>query len=207
MRQLLALVATLAAALGTNLVAMTADAQDTGSAEAGRTKAGVCAACHGADGNSVNPEWPSLAGQHASYIVSQLTAYREGRRQNALMSPQAMVLSDEDMHDLAAWFSSQGLTPKEADAALVNRGRQIYTGGDAGRGIAACIACHGPQGRGNPLAGYPAIAGQHATYAAAQLRLYASGEREGANAMMRNIASNMTEDDIKAVTSFIQGLR
>ncbi len=122
MRQLLALVATLAAALGTNLVARTADAQDIGSAEAGRTKAGVCAACHGPDGNSVNPEWPSLAGQHASYIVSQLIAYREGRRQNALMSPQAMVLSDEDMHDLAAWFSSQQLTPREADPELLNSG-------------------------------------------------------------------------------------
>ncbi len=207
MRHLLALVATLAASLGTNLVARPANAQDTGSADAGRTKAGVCAACHGADGNSVNPEWPSLAGQHADYIVSQLTAYREGRRQNALMSPQAMVLSDEDMHDLAAWFSSQPLSPKEADPALVNRGRQLYTGGDADRGIAACIACHGPQGRGNPLSGYPSIAGQHAAYSAAQLRLYASGERQGANAMMRNIAGNMTEDDIKAVTSFIQGLR
>jgi cytochrome c553 len=207
MRHHLALAAVLAAALGTLFASRAAGAQETGSAEAGQTKAGVCAACHGADGNSVNPEWPSLAGQHASYIVSQLKAYKDGSRQNALMSPQAMSLSEEDMQDLAAWYSSQALTPKEADPALLGRGRQLYTGGNPDREIAACIACHGPGGRGNPLAGYPAIAGQHATYTANQLRLYASGERQGANAMMRNIAANMTEEDIKAVSSFIQGLR
>ncbi len=207
MRHHLALAAVLAAALGTLLAPRASGAQETGSAEAGQAKASVCAACHGADGNSVNPEWPSLAGQHADYIVAQLKAYKSGARQNALMSPQAMVLSEEDMHDLAAWFSSQALVPKEADPGLVRRGRQLYTGGDPNREIAACMACHGPNGRGNPLAGYPAIAGQHATYTANQLRLYASGERQGANAMMRNIASNMTEEDIKAVSSFIQGLR
>ena len=207
MRHHLALAAVLAAALGILLAPRASEAQQTGSAEAGQTKAGVCVACHGADGNSVNPEWPSLAGQHASYIVSQLQAYKDGTRQNALMSPQAMVLSEEDMQDLAAWFSSQALAAKEADPALVGRGRQLYVGGDPDREIAACIACHGPGGRGNPLAGYPAIAGQHATYAANQLRLYASGERQGGNPMMRNIAANMTEEDIKAVSSFIQGLR
>lgn len=179
-----------------------------GSAEAGKAKSAVCAACHGPDGNSVNPEWPSLAGQHPGYIVSQLEAYQAGRRQNVLMSPQASALDEQDMADLAAYFSSQALAPKEADPDLVNRGQQLYRGGDAGRGITACIACHGPNGQGNPLAGYPAIAGQHATYLAAQLRLYASGERSSdPNQMMRNIARQMTEKDIVAVASFMQGLR
>lgn len=178
-----------------------------GSAEAGKAKSTVCAACHGADGNSVNPEWPSLAGQHAGYIIDQIAAYKSGDRQNALMSAQAALLSDEDTADLAAYYAGQTLTPKEADPKLVDRGRRIYLGGDPERGISACIACHGPTGSGNPLAGYPAIAGQHATYAANQLRLYASGERKGANQMMRGIASRMTEDDIRSVTAYIQGLR
>ncbi|MGB5622904.1 MAG: c-type cytochrome [Gammaproteobacteria bacterium] len=182
-------------------------AQAEGSAEAGKAKSAVCAACHGADGNSVNPEWPSLASQHADYIVDQIAAYKFGARQNVLMSPQAALLSDEDTADLAAYYSSQMLTPKEADPKLVSRGQRIYRGGDPERGISACIACHGPNGRGNPMAGYPAIASQHATYLANQLRLYASGERKGANQMMRGIASRMTEDDIRSVSAYIQGLR
>ena len=178
-----------------------------GSAEAGKAKSAVCAACHGLDGNSVNPEWPSLASQHADYIVDQIAAYKFGARQDVLMSPQAALLSDQDTADLAAYFSNQMLTAKEADPKFVSRGQRIYRGGDPERGISACIACHGPNGSGNPLAGYPAIASQHATYLANQLRLYASGERKGANQMMRGIASRMTEDDIRSVTAYIQGLR
>ena len=179
-----------------------------GSAEAGKQKSAVCAACHGVDGNSVNPEWPSLAGQHGSYIVAQLQHYQQGNRKNELMSPQAAALSPEDMADLAAYFSSQKLTPKEADPQLVSRGEQIYKGGDTDRGITACIACHGPNGQGNPLAGYPAVSGQHAAYLAGQLRLYASGARASdPNQMMRSIAARMTENDIKAAASYMQGLR
>ena len=179
-----------------------------GSADAGKAKSAVCAACHGPDGNSVNPEWPSLAGQHPDFIVSQLQHYQAGNRQNVLMSPQASALNEQDMADLAAFYSGQSITPKEADPQLLTRGQQLYRGGDPDRGITACIACHGPKGQGNPLAGYPAIAGQHATYLATQLRLYASGERKSdANQMMRSIARQMTEKDILAVTSFMQGLR
>ncbi len=196
-----ALIMTLACCYGSAALA-------EGSEDAGKTKSAVCAACHGPDGNSVNPEWPSLAGQHADYLISQLQQYQSGNRQNALMSPQASALGEQDMADLAAYFSVQSITPKEADPDLLTRGQQIYRGGDANRGITACIACHGPEGRGNPLAGYPAIAGQHATYLAAQLRLYASGERRSdANQMMRSIARQMTEKDILAVTSYMQGLR
>jgi cytochrome c553 len=179
-----------------------------GDPAAGQTKSAVCAACHGADGNSVNPEWPKLAGQHPSYIVHSIEAYQSGKRENVLMTAQAMALSPEDTEDLAAYFASQTPTGGEADPALVGRGERLYLGGDPERGIAACIACHGPDGRGNPAAVYPAIAGQHATYAANQLRLYASGERSSdPNQMMRSIARRMTEEDIRAVSSYIQGLR
>jgi cytochrome c553 len=200
-----ALLATLAMALASIPLA---DALADGSVEAGKTKSGVCAACHGADGNSVNPEWPSLAGQHASYIEVQLQHFKDGDRQNPLMSPQAATLDAQDMADLAAYFSAQTMAPKEADPELVTRGQKLYRGGDEERGITACIACHGPNGKGNPVADFPVVAGQHATYLANQLRLYASGERDtDPNQMMRSIARRMTENDIKAVTSYMQGLR
>ena len=179
-----------------------------GDAAAGQAKSAVCAACHGVDGNSVNPEWPSIAGQHPGYIVDQLAAFKAGERVNVLMSPMAMNLSDQDMQDLAAFYSAQPATAREADPELFGRGQAIYRGGDASRGISACIACHGPTGRGNPLAGYPVVAGQHATYTASSLRAYASGERKSSmNQVMRNIAANMTEEDIRAVSAYIQGLR
>ena len=204
MRKLLAIAAVLAA-LGTAAPAL---GQDQGSAEAGQSKSAVCAACHGADGNSVNPEWPSLAGQHASYLVTQLEAFKNGERQNPLMTPMAMPLSEQDMADLAAWFSSQTLVPKEADPALVEQGQRLYRGGDAERNIAACIACHGPTGQGNPLAGYPVVAGQHAAYAEATLKAYRAGERRSdSSQMMRNVAANLTDADIRALASYVQGLR
>jgi len=179
-----------------------------GSADAGQAKSAVCAACHGVDGNSVNPQWPSLAGQHSGYLAAQIEAFKDQRRQDPLMSAQAASLSGEDAQDLAAFYSGQVLASKEAESSAANRGQKIYRGGDPDRGIAACIACHGPNGLGNPMSGYPVIAGQHSVYLASQLRLYASGERRSdSNQMMRSIARNMTEEDIKAVSSFIQGLR
>jgi cytochrome c553 len=202
MRKFLA-VAMLAAALGMNTVA-----RAEGSAEAGRGKSAVCAACHGPDGNSANPEWPSLAGQHASYIVAQLEAFTDGRRQNPLMSPIAQPLSEEDRQDLAAYYSAQTPAPREADPEDLERGRKLYVGGDLERGITACIACHGPTGQGNPLARYPAIAGQHASYTAATLGHYASGARSSdPNQIMRSIAARMSAEDIRAVSNYLQGLR
>lgn len=202
MRKILA-VAVLAAALGTNTVAWA-----EGSAEAGRGKSAVCAACHGPDGNSANPEWPSLAGQHASYIVAQLEAFAGGGRQNPLMSPIAEPLSEEDRQDLAAYYAAQTPAPREADQENLERGRKLYVGGDPERGITACIACHGPTGRGNPLASYPAVAGQHASYTAATLEQYASGARSSdPNQIMRSIAARMSAEDIRAVSNYLQGLR
>lgn len=199
MRMLLA-VAAVAAALGMNNTALA-----EGSVEAGQEKSAVCVACHGPSGNSMNPEWPNLAGQHAEFIFAQLQAFQSGARQNPLMSPMAIGLTEQDMLDLAAYFEAQPPAALEADPALVEAGRKLFLGGDLERGITACTACHGPTGQGNPMAGYPVVAGQHAVYSAAALRAYASGER--ANAIMQDIAARMSEEDIAAVTSYIQGLR
>lgn len=179
-----------------------------GDADAGKARSATCAACHGADGNSVNPEWPKIAGQHESYIVIQLQAYQSGKRQNALMSAQAVGLSEKDMADLAAYYAAQ--TPKQgkADPELVATGERVYRGGNAERGVPACIACHGPAGKGNPLTAYPLIAGQHATYTYQQLRAYADQQRKSdKNQMMRNIADRMSDSDMRAVASYIEGLR
>jgi len=179
-----------------------------GSKEAGQAKSVTCMACHGADGNSPNPEWPNLAGQHASYIEQQLRLFRGGERQNALMSPMAMILSDEDIADLAAFFSSQTARGGEAEPSKVAPGQRVFRGGNLNNGLMACAACHGPDGRGNALAKYPSIQGQHAVYVAAQLRAYRAGERgTDMNQMMRNVAALLSDEEIDAVASFVQGLR
>jgi cytochrome c553 len=181
----------------------------TASAEAGQAKSAICASCHGIDGNSVTPEWPSLAGQHESYIVRQLEAYRNGERQDAGMQNFAALLTQQDMHDIAAYFSSQSPHVKGADPALVSLGEEIYRGGLPDRAIPACIACHGPTGSGNPLAAYPRLGSQHATYTLATLRAYGSGARrsDGEAQTMRNVAEHLLEDEMRAVASYLQGLR
>lgn len=180
-----------------------------GSAEAGKAKAVVCGACHGIDGNSVNPEWPILAGQHAGYSYKQLMAFKNGDRMNALMLGQVAMLSEDDMRNLAVYFESQTPAARSvADESLVRRGEAIYRGGIRDKGVAACIACHGPNGKGNPTANYPVIGGQYSVYAAKQLRDYASGARksDGPTRVMREIASRLSEDEILAVSSYVQGL-
>ncbi|CAN5141347.1 hypothetical protein BH24PSE2_BH24PSE2_05040 [soil metagenome] len=179
-----------------------------GSPEAGQAKSAKCAACHGADGNSFNPEWPSLAGQHAEYIVRQLEAFQSGARQNVLMTPQAQGLSQQDMRDLAAYYAAQLPKPSTADPELARLGEEIYRGGNPERGASACIACHGPTGTGNPAAGYPLVRGQHAVYLAAALEAYARGERRSdPNQVMRNIASLLDDEEALAVATYMQGLR
>ena len=187
-----------------------ADGLVNGSAEAGKDKAVSCGACHGADGNSVNPTWPSLAGQSATYIVDQLKAFKKGSRSNVLMNAQVLSLSDEDMADVAAYFSEQPAAPRAvADASLVDKGQALYRGGNKEEGTPACMACHGPNGAGNPAASYPSLSGQYAIYTTAQLKAYASGERksDGATKVMRDIAKSLDDDDMVAVASYIQGLR
>lgn len=182
-----------------------------GDADAGEAKAAVCAACHGPQGNSVNPIWPKLAGQHAGYVLKQLQAFKlpaeESPRFNAIMYTQVQALDEQDMRDLAAYFSAQNIQPGAADPALAGKGERIYRGGIPGKGVPACIACHGPAGKGNAAANYPALAGQHAAYVISQLKLYAAGERRtDPNQMMRNIAAELDEEEMQAVASYIQGL-
>lgn len=187
-----------------------ADTLVDGSAEAGKAKSITCAACHGADGNSVNPLWPSIAGQHATYIVQQLEYFKSGARQNALMSSQAMGLSEEDMRDLAVYYAEQRAAAKTVpDASLVPTGESVYRAGNKETGVSACIACHGPVGTGNPASLYPMIRGQYAAYTAKTLRDYASGARDTGRAsrMMREIAQRMSEEEIDAVAAYVQGLR
>lgn len=181
---------------------------DTGDPEAGAQKAVVCGACHGMNGNSVNPEWPNLAGQHASYIAAQLELFKQGVRNNVIMAPNAMILGEQDMADLGAYFARQPLQGLEADPSLVARGEQLYRGGDATRDLPACIACHGPQGEGNAPAQYPALRAQHSLYTYTQLKAYASGERKAAgNEIMQFVAAKLSDEDMRSVASYLQGLR
>lgn len=191
-----------------------------GSAEAGATKATVCVACHGANGNSTNPQWPVLAGQNAAYLKAQLTYFHDKKRvdPSGVMPPQAANLSPQDIDDLAAYFSSQVPAGLEADPSYWQAGEKLYRGGDPERGIPACFACHGPVGAGVPSAGYPQLRAQHAVYLIAQLNQYASntrytndskGESNGGlyDQIMHTIASKLTPEDIRNVASYVQGLR
>jgi cytochrome c553 len=187
-----------------------ADGLVEGDAAAGESKSITCAACHGQDGNSVNPVWPSIAGQHAKYIVEQLQAFKSGSRSEPLMLGQVMMLSDEDMANLAVYFEGKVAAAKSvSDPAVIDRGERIYRGGDRDNATSACVACHGPTGLGNPASSVPAVRGQYAVYTAQQLRNYASGARtsDGATRVMRDIAATLSEEDIVAVASYMQGLQ
>ena len=179
-----------------------------GSVEAGATKAVVCQACHGANGNSANPEWPSLAGLGADYIVEQLKNFKDGKRTNPVMMPNVANLSPADMADLGAYFDSLTNTGLEADPSYWQAGEKLYRGGDSARGIPACMACHGPTGRGNEPAKFPALRGQQSVYVAKQLNDYASGARStGPNGIMQTIAKRLSADDIRNLASYLQGIR
>jgi cytochrome c553 len=168
----------------------------------------VCGACHATDGNSTSPAYPSLAGQHPEYISKQLSEFKSGARKNAIMAPNAAVLSNEDMLNLAAYFSAQQPKPRLAkDAALVAEGLKIFKGGNAGSGVPACASCHGPAGSGIPVQ-FPRLAGQHAKYVLSQLKNFRSGDRANdGGKMMQVIARKMTDQEMKAVAEYINGLR
>ncbi len=181
-----------------------------GSAEAGKARALTCTACHGAEGNSASPLWPNIAGQNAPYILAQLKAFKDGSRSDPLMSSQAMILSDDDMANLAVYFESLPAAAQSvADETLLDRGEALYRGGNKEDKTSACLACHGPTGRGNPAAKYPALRGQHAAYTAKQLNDYAGSTRtsDGRTRIMRDIAASLDKDDIAALSSYVQGLK
>lgn len=184
-----------------------APASAAGDIDAGEKLALTCAACHGVDGNSNNPAWPNLAGQHAGYIDKQLRNFRDGVRQDAQMTPFVAHLSDEDIASLAAYYAAQKPCNGEAQTAGVELGERLYRAGDADKGVAACMACHGPAGAGNPAANYPRINAQHASYTEAQLKAFRTEARDNDhNGVMRDIAGRMSNESISAVANYLQGL-
>ena len=180
-----------------------------GDGDAGKALTQVCAACHGNDGNSASPANPKLAGQGERYLLKQLQDIKAGNREIALMTGLLDNLNDQDLKNIAAFYAGQSQTDGAADPALVELGEEIYRNGQHERGIAACTGCHGPAGKGNEPALFPRLAGQHADYIAQQLRHFAEGRREndGEGRAMRGIAERMNENEIKAVSSYIEGLR
>jgi cytochrome c553 len=180
-----------------------------GDAKVGQAKAAVCGACHGLDGNSSDAQFPKLAGQSEQYIVRQLTDFKAGIRQNPIMIGMAAPLSTQDMHDLGAYFATKASLPGVADQALVEHGQTLFRQGDAKRGIPACMACHSIDGRGNPGARYPQLAGQHAQYVEATLKAWHDGTVWGTDAqaqIMPAIAKQLDANDMAALASYLEGL-
>jgi cytochrome c553 len=183
-----------------------------GDAAAGETKAGLCAACHSVDGNSTDPQYPKIAGQHEHYIAHQLALYKSGERENAVMMGFSAGLSVQDMADLGAYFAKGAAKPDVVDPEQAVVGQQLYRGGDAKRGIPACMACHGPAGRGNPGPAYPALNGQHAEYTQLQLERFRDGMVNGdpgvnINAgVMADVSKNLNDADIAALSAYLKGL-
>ncbi|CAH8201875.1 MULTISPECIES: c-type cytochrome [Vibrio] len=185
-----------------------------GSIEAGKAKSQTCVACHGADGNSLITTYPKLAGQHAKYMEKQLIELRLGMtsggkqgRYDPVMSGMAMPLSDEDISDLSAYFASLPISANSTPEDVVKTGKALYSGGDAERGLTACIACHGPRGNGTELSGFPKISGQHADYIKAQLQKFREGSRNNdMNGMMQDVAKKLTDADIEILSKYVGGL-
>jgi cytochrome c553 len=181
-----------------------------GDAAAGQAKSAICAACHGVDGNSAVPNWPKLAGQHAAYIERQTALIQSGARLVPEMAGIVAAMSEQDFADIAAYFSSQTNNGGVADESIAALGQRIYRAGNAATGVPACMSCHGPAGEGNPLSGYPALAGQHAMYTAKMLTAFRNGDNWGENDapshVMNGVAANLTDEEIRATSSYIQGL-
>lgn len=184
-----------------------------GDAAAGATKSAPCVACHGVGGNGIiNPEWPKLAGQHAPYTAAQLKHFKANERKNAVMAGQAALLSEQDMLDIAAHFATLKPVPGVGSKEAIATAQKLYRAGDASRGLAACAACHGPTGAGNPAAMYPRIGGQNAAYTTLQLNAYKKGKdgERGAGKhalIMAAVATKLTDAEIAALSSYVAGLQ
>lgn len=186
---------------------ITGVAHAAGDAAAGQAKTAVCAACHGADGNSAIANFPKLAGQNEKYLLKQMKEIKAGVRPVVEMTGLLDALSEQDMADIAAYFAKKNVQIGHAAKDQVDAGQKIYRGGIASKGVAACTACHGPQGGGNASAAFPAVSGQHAAYVEKQLKLFRTEDRSNdPNSMMRDIAARLSDKEIKAVSSYIQGL-
>jgi cytochrome c553 len=178
-----------------------------GDAAAGQAKSALCSTCHGSDGNSELAVNPKLAGQSASYLVKQMTDYKSGARSNPTMSAMVLSLSDEDMQDIAAWYSSQQVTLQGADPEALQLGESLYRAGNKELSVAACSACHSPTGQGNAPAGFPSLSGQHAEYTLQQLKNFRAGERQNdLSSMMRSVVERLTDKELEALASYVSGL-
>lgn len=169
----------------------------------------TCTACHGADGNSTIPTYPNIAGQHESYIYKQLMEFKSGKRDNAIMKGITLGLTEQNMQDLGAYFAQQTLkTSQAADPAVIELGEALFRTGNAEANVPACMGCHGPNGKGNPEAKFPALTGQHAAYTLLQLQTFHSEARANdAGRMMRNVASRLRAEEMDALSQYLQGLR
>lgn len=198
-----------------------------GDAAAGKDKAQVCVACHGEGGNSIVPTFPKLAGQNERYLLKQMKDIQCGALSAAeqkakkcsgrpvpTMAGQLDNMSEQDLADIAAYYAGQSGTGGQAKADLAAKGEEIYRAGVRSKGVAACTACHSPLGKGNEVAGFPALAGQHSDYIAAQLKAFraaadgdaAGRSNDGDTKMMRDVAYRMSDSEIDAVASYISGL-
>ena len=194
--------------LGVAGIAQAAATAVVGDAAAGQAKTAVCGACHGPDGNSMAPNFPKLAGQGDRYLLKQLHEIKDGKRQVLEMTGLLANLSDQDLADIAAYYSSQKSSVGAADPALVAQGEALFRGGNLEKGMPACTGCHSPDGQGNAPAGFPHLGGQHASSIEKQLTDFREGDRtnDGDSMIMRGIAAKMSNKDIKALASYIQGL-
>jgi len=178
-----------------------------GDAAAGQTKSMVCGACHGADGNSLIPMNPKLAGQNASYLVKQIQDYKSGERKDPTMTAMVASLSDQDISDIAAYYAAQPIVLGAADPATVELAEHLYRSGNAEITVAACTACHSPTGTGNAPAGFPSLSGQHAEYTLTQLKAFRAGTRANdMSAMMRTTVERLTDKELEALASYLAGL-
>ncbi|EIK60474.1 cytochrome c4 [Pseudomonas lactis] len=204
------LIVSLLLTLGITGAAVAAEGPVKGDATAGQAKAAVCGACHGPDGNSPAPNFPKLAGQGERYLSKQMHDIKSGKRTVLEMTGMLTNLNDQDLADLAAYFASQKGSVGAADPKLVARGEQLFRGGNLEKGLPACTGCHSPNGAGNAAASFPRLSGQHATYIAKQLtdfRKEEAGRANDGDAMtMRTIARKLSDEDIAALSSYIQGL-
>lgn len=197
-------------AVASMLAIFSLQAAAQGDAAAGQAKSAMCAACHGTDGNSTIAQWPKLAGQHEAYISRQTALIKSGARPVPEMMGIVATMNEQDFADIAAFFASQAISPGAADASLAAAGRRLYQAGNSDSGVPACMACHGPVGEGNPLSGYPALAGQHDVYTGKMLTRFRNGEnwgeKDAGSQVMNGVAAELTDDEIAAVASYIQGL-
>lgn len=176
-----------------------------GNPEAGQEKAALCGGCHGEDGNATAPIFPKLAAQHASYLKKQLHEFKSGKRVEPTMNAMAEPLSDEDIEDISAYYASRALAHESGHSNAA--GEKLYKSGDAKTGIPACSGCHGPKGSGNAPAMFPRVGGQYAAYIDKTLHDFKAGERANdMNAMMRAVAQKLTDEDISALSEYIESL-